>query len=230
MIGPATEEAIELGLAYLASAQNEDGSWSLQVTARDVLCQSDSAAPACACCAFRRRVTHGNINTPPSLPKDLKLPSSKIKKSNGDLYRLENRSAIENRGRCISHGIAATSRYASLRDDARTPVERSAQSLHRITSKRLSIDAVADGVTRPRSAAETRPSPVGMMMAVKSGELSNARTFLGTSTKGIDRWLSLARSRPHPPRSLPSTNPYVPDTRNNPRTPPSPTMDERRHL
>ncbi|MFG0291196.1 MAG: hypothetical protein ACF8CQ_23735, partial [Rhodopirellula sp. JB044] len=53
MVGPATEEAIELGLAYLASLQNEDGSWSLQGQGEDVLLQSDTAATGMCLLAFQ---------------------------------------------------------------------------------------------------------------------------------------------------------------------------------
>ena len=48
-----TEDAIELGLQYLASVQNIDGSWSLQGHGVDVILRSDTAATGLALLAFQ---------------------------------------------------------------------------------------------------------------------------------------------------------------------------------
>ncbi len=106
MVGPATEEAIERGLAYLASIQNEDGSWSLQGQGSKVLLRSDAAATGLCLLAFQGAgYTHRQHQYADTVSRGLKFLLDN-QRTNGDLYRNENRLSDRNVA-LYSHGIAA---------------------------------------------------------------------------------------------------------------------------
>jgi len=220
MIGPATEEAIELGLAYLASLQNEDGSWSLQGHGEDVLLQSDSAATGMCLLAFQGAgYTHRQHQYAAVVAKGLNF-LVKNQKSNGDLYRLENPLSDQNVA-LYSHGIAALAlceaygmtQDAELKDPAQACIDYIEATQHR-----------RRGGWRYTPQVSSDTSVTGwMMMAVKSGELSNLDVSPDVY-KGIDRWLSLAKVSPTR-RDLYVYNPYAPDTpQQSHGRRPSPTM------
>ncbi len=106
LVAPATEEAIERGLAYLSSVQNKDGSWSLQGHGSDVALQSDTAATGLCLLAFQGAgYTHRQHQYVDTVSRGLKFLLDN-QRTNGDLYRPEN--GISNRNVALySHGIAA---------------------------------------------------------------------------------------------------------------------------
>ena len=106
MVGPATEEAIERGLAYLAGIQNQDGSWSLQGHGTDVLLRSDSAATGLCLLAFQGAgYTHRQHQYASVVGRGLKFLTDN-QRTNGDLYISENPLSDQNVA-LYSHGIAA---------------------------------------------------------------------------------------------------------------------------
>ena len=104
--GPATEEAIERGLAYLASVQKDDGSWSLQGHGDPVLLRSDTAATGLCLLAFQGAgYTHQQHQYAATVSKGLKFLIDN-QKTNGDLYKSENEVSDRNVA-FYSHGISA---------------------------------------------------------------------------------------------------------------------------
>ena len=106
MVGPATEEAIERGLAYLASTQNEDGSWSLTEHGEEVLLNSHAAATGLSLLAFQGAgYTHLKHQYADTVSRGLSYLISR-QRSNGDLYIRENEMSDRNVA-LYSHGIAS---------------------------------------------------------------------------------------------------------------------------
>ena len=150
MVGPATEEAIERGLAYLASMQNDDGSWSLQGQGARVLLRSDAAATGLCLLAFQGAgYTHRQHQYADTVSRGLKFMLDN-QRTNGDLYRSENKLSDQNVA-LYSHGIAALAlceAYGMTQDPG---TEGTRSSLHSTTSSILNIDNAADGDTRHKS-------------------------------------------------------------------------------
>ncbi len=207
MAGPATEEAIERGLAYLASVQNKDGSWSLQGHGEEVLLRSDSAATGLCLLAFQGAgYTHLQHQYADTVAKGIQFLIDN-QKSNGDLYRSENEISNQNVA-LYSHGIAALAvseaygmtQDAGLREPAQMALDYIAATQHR-----------QRGGWRytPQISADTSVSG-WMMMALKSGELSGLEVQDKTY-RGIDRWLELSQQSPDRPDRY-RYNPFAPDT------------------
>ncbi|MEM9367483.1 MAG: hypothetical protein AAGD07_15940 [Planctomycetota bacterium] len=207
MVGPATEEAIELGLAYLASSQNPDGSWSLQGHGEDVILQSDTAATGLCLLAFQGAgYTHRQHQYAPTVAKALEFLKQN-QRSNGDLYRRENTISDQNVG-FYSHGIAAL---------AMCEAYGMTQDLDLSEPAQMSLDYIAATQHRTRGGWRYTPqissdtSVTGwMMMALKSGELAGLRVDPDTYA-AIERWLELAKASPNR-RDLYVYNPYAPNT------------------
>ena len=207
MAGPETEEAIERGLAFLASIQNENGSWSLQGHGEPVNLRSDSAATGLCLLAFQGAgYTHMQHQYAPNVAKGLQFLIDN-QKPNGDLYRPEDK--ISNRNVAFySHGIAALAlneAYGMTQDEElRKPAQ-------------LSLDFIADtqhksrGGWRYSSQISADTSVTGwMMMALKSGELSGLDVKQETYD-GINKWLEIAQASPNSPDRY-RYNPYAPNT------------------
>lgn len=187
-VGQETEEAIELGLAFLAEKQNEDGSWSLQGHGEDVMLRSDTAATGLCLLAFQGAgYTHKQHQYAGVVGKGLEF-LKRIQRTNGDLYRSED--SLSNRNVAFySHGIAAlaiSEAYGMTQDEQ---LRESAQ---------LALDFIAATQHQRRGGWRYTPqvsadtSVTGwMMMALKSGELSGLDVKEETY-RGIDRWLSFA--------------------------------------
>lgn len=192
LVGPETEEAIELGLAYLAERQNENGSWSLQGHGEEVMMQSDTAATGLCLLAFQGAgYTHKEHQYADTVSRGIEF-LLRTQRTNGDLYQRENRVSDKNAW-LYSHGIAALAlceAYGMTRDpELRRPAQKSLDFIA------LSQDP-RDGGWRyqPRRGSDT--SVTGwMMMALKSGELAGLdvpeKTYLG-----IRNWLRLAQQSP----------------------------------
>ncbi|KAA1260293.1 Prenyltransferase and squalene oxidase repeat protein [Rubripirellula obstinata] len=206
MVGPATEEAIERGLAYLDSIQNEDGSWSLQGHGGKVILRSDTAATGLCLLAYQGAgYTHRQHQYADTVSRGLKFLIDN-QKTNGDLYRKENATSDRNVA-FYSHGIAAlamSEAYGMTQDpDLKKPAQLA-----------LNYIAATQHRTRggwrytPQVSADT--SVTGwMMMALKSGQLSGLNAPEKTY-KGIDRWLSVAQSPDR--RDRYRYDPYAPNT------------------
>lgn len=191
-LGPQTEEAIERGLAYLASRQNRDGSWSLQGEGERVMLRSDTAATGMCLLAFQGAgYTHRRHQYADTVARGLQFLIDN-QKQDGDLYRVEDPLSNQNVW-LYSHAIAALAiceAYGMTQDpELRQPAQKA-------------IDFIAASQHPQRGGWRYTPgnssdtSVTGwMMMALKSGELSGLRVP-DPVYEGIEHWLTLAQHRP----------------------------------
>ena len=206
LVGPATEEAIERGLQYLASIQNEDGSWSLQGHGSEVVLKGDSAATGLSLLSFQGAgYTHREHQYADTVSRGLKFLLDN-QRTNGDLYRSED--DLSNRNVAFySHGIASLAlceAYGMTQDeDLKQPAQ-------------LCLDYIAATQNRTRGGWRYTPQVSSdtsvsgwMMMALKSGQLSGLEVSQRTYD-GIEDWLELAKSPGREDRYR--YNPYAPDT------------------
>ncbi|MCG8649009.1 MAG: hypothetical protein MI861_04205 [Pirellulales bacterium] len=218
-VGPETEEAIERGLAYLASIQNEDGSWSLQGHGEEVALRSDTAATGLCLLAFQGAgYTHRQHQYANTVSRGLQFLLDN-QRANGDLFRPED--SISNQNVALySHGIASLAlceaygmtQDAELRDAAQLSLNYIISTQHR-----------QRGGWRyaPQVSSDTSVSG-WMMMSLKSGELSGLEVPRSTYD-GIDHWLGMAQSEEGADRYR--YNPFAPDTaRQRHGQVPTPTM------
>ncbi|MCP4889604.1 MAG: hypothetical protein GY904_23725 [Planctomycetaceae bacterium] len=206
MVGPATEEAIELGLTYLAKTQNEDGSWSLQGHGTEVALQSDTAATGLCLLAFQGAgYTHLQHQYLETVNRGLQY-LIRHQKASGDLYRSENQISDQNVA-FYSHGIASLALCEAYGMTQDPDLKQAAQSC---------LNYIIDTQHRERGAWRYSPqvssdtSVTGwMMMALKSGQLSGLEVPEKTY-RGINQWLQIAQSPERPDRYR--YNPFAPDT------------------
>lgn len=204
---PMTEESVELGLAFLARHQLQDGSWSLQgINNEPAALVSDTAATGLAMLAFQGAgYTHLEHRYANVVNAGLQYLLDH-QQENGDLFiPLDDDS---NRSVWLySHSIAAIvlcEAYGMTQaPDLRDAAQRA-------------IDFIVNGQNPERGGWRYSPqkgsdtSVTGwMMMALKSGELAGLdvpqRTY-----KGIQGWLDLSQQRGEP--HLYRYNPMAPDT------------------
>jgi hypothetical protein len=207
MAGPATEEAIELGLTYLANTQNDDGSWSLQGHGGDVVLRSNTAATGLCLLAFQGAgYTHLQHQHADTVSRGLKWLMDN-QRSNGNLYRSENITSDQNVA-LYSHGIAAlamSEAYGMTQD----------RELRSAAQDALKYIVATQHKTRggwrytPQVSSDTSVSG-WMMMSLKSGELSGLKVPRSTY-EGINTWLDLAQQNKDRPDRY-RYNPYAPDT------------------
>ncbi|MEM8910873.1 MAG: hypothetical protein AAGC97_03820 [Planctomycetota bacterium] len=207
MVGPATEEAIELGLAYLSSIQNDDGSWSLQGHGEDVLLQSDTAATGLCLLAFQGAgYTHRQHQYAATVARALEFLVNH-QRTNGDLYRRENPISDQNVA-FYSHGIAALALCEAYGMTQDSQLQDPAQACLNFIE---ATQHVRRGGWRYTAQVSADTSVTGwMMMALKSGDLSGLRVSRDTYA-GINRWLELAKVSPTR-RDLYRYNPFAPNT------------------
>ncbi len=192
---PRTEEAIELGLAWLARHQQDDGSWSLtgfddDRNDRAKQLSSDSAATALALLAFQGA---GYNHKEFKYARQLELAVTWLvdnQAASGDLYVPMDE---ESNGACrlYSHGIATLAlaeAFGMTQDQSlRQPVQRALDFIYASQHERL-------GGWRYRPGKSSDTSVTGwMMMALQSGKLTGLDTDEST-WDGINRWLDGARS------------------------------------
>jgi hypothetical protein len=207
LVGPATEEAIERGLAFLASRQHSRGHWSLQGHGENVLLQSDTAATGLALLSFQGAgYTHKQHQYSQVVARGLDAMLS-MQQTNGNLYRLENRTSDQNVA-FYSHGIAALAlceAYGMTGDEnLRKPAQRSIDYIIETQHKER-----GGWRYQPQISSDTSVSG-WMMMALKSGELAGLNVPKETYD-GINRWLEIAKdSRDRADRYR--YNPFAPDT------------------
>ncbi|QDT08949.1 hypothetical protein [Stieleria marina] len=207
MAGPATEEAIELGLTYLASTQKEDGSWSLQGHGDEVFLRSDTAATGLCLLAFQGAgYTHLEHQHADTVSRGLKFLMDN-QRSNGNLYRSETPESDRNVA-LYSHGIAAlamSEAYGMTQDRELRGAAQDALKYIIATQHRQR------GGWRytPQVSSDTSVSG-WMMMSLKSGELAGLKVPRSTYD-GINTWLDLAQQNKDRPDRY-RYNPYAPDT------------------
>ncbi|NND99408.1 MAG: hypothetical protein HKN47_18980 [Pirellulaceae bacterium] len=205
--GPATEEAIELGLVYLASTQNEDGSWSLQGHGDDVVLQTDTAATGLCLLAFQGAgYTHLQHQHADTVSRALKFLIDN-QRTNGNLYRSENELSDRNVA-LYSHGIAAlamSEAYGMTQDrQLRGPAQAALKYI-------VATQHRQRGGWRYAPQVSSDTSVTGwMMMSLKSGELSGLEVPQ-SAYDGIDTWLDLSQQSAERPDRY-RYNPYAPDT------------------
>ncbi len=205
-VGPATEEAIERGLAYLASIQNDDGSWSLQGHGEEVLLHSDTAATGLCLLAFQGAgYTHRQHQYADTVSRGLQF-LLQSQRTNGDLFRPENQ--VSNRNVALySHGIASLALCEAFGMTQDPKLKESAQLALRYI---IETQHPQRGGWRYTPGISSDTSVSGwMMMSLKSGELSGLEVPPKTY-EGIDDWLDLAQSPDRPDRYR--YNPFAPDT------------------
>ena len=205
--GPATEEAIELGLAYLAGTQNKDGSWSLQGHGNNVALRSDTAATGLCLLAFQGAgYTHLQHQYADTVSRGLKFLIDN-QRTNGNLYRRENHRSDANVG-FYSHGIAAlamSEAYGMTQDrELRDPAQLALRYI-------MGTQHYKRGGWRYQPQVSSDTSVTGwMMMALKSGELAGLEVKEETY-RGINTWLQLSQQNSERADRY-RYNPYAPDT------------------
>ncbi len=206
-VGPATEEAIERGLEFLARAQNDDGSWSLQGHGSDVVLRSDTAATGLSLLAFQGAgYTHRQHKYADTVSRGLKFMLDN-QKTNGDLYRPENQISNENVA-LYSHGIASLAlceAYGMTQDpELRKPAQECIRYIVETQNRRR-------GGWRYTPQVSSDTSVTGwMMMALKSGQLSGLEVPNDTYA-GIQNWLGSAQGEDGSTDRY-RYNPFAPDT------------------
>lgn len=204
---PATELAIERGLAFLAKHQRPDGSWRLQDFDTEVLMRSDTAATGLALLAFQGAgYTHQQFKYADTVSKALEFLATNQRR-NGDLYIPQDPASNQNAW-LYSHSIAALAlceAYGMTQDPELKPTAQKS-----IDFMVASQDPQRGGWRyRPGIGADT--SVTGwFMMAFKSGQLAGLDVPEETFQK-IETYLDASQAtgdRPH----LYRYNPYAADT------------------
>ncbi len=187
--GPQTEEAIELGLAFLARTQRKDGRWRLQDYDTEVLIRSDTAATALSVLAFQGAgYTHRQFKYAPNVAKGIAFLVAN-QKPDGDLYVPQDPASDQN-GWLYSHSIAALAlceAYGMTQDPAlREPAQRAVQFM-------VNSQDPQYGGWRYRPGRGTDTSVTGwFMMALQSAQLAGLEVSPSTGA-GVQRWLVASR-------------------------------------
>jgi hypothetical protein len=221
--GPQTEDAIELGLVFLAKAQLPDGRWSLDRFAKvDGLPQlaSDAAATGLALLAFQGAgYNHLDFRYAQTVRAGIDF-LIKNQQSDGSLFV----PMDEESNRVVqfySHSIAALAvceAYGMTQDPRlREPAQRAIDYIVETQNAQRGGWRYTQGVSSDTSVTGW------MMMALKSGELANLQVPKETYQR-IDGWLDKAQASPTEPH-LYCYNPYAPDAaEQRAGRSPSPTM------
>ena len=204
---PRTEEAIELGLAYLSRIQLEDGSWSLQNGGESAALIADTAATGLALLAFQGAGYHHREHQYADVVGAGIQHLLRNQKPDGDLFLpLDDES---NRSVWIySHSIAAlalSEAYGMTQDPAlRDPAQRAIDFL-------VASQHPERGGWRYSPQLGSDTSVTGWaMMALKSGELASLEVPEETYQR-IRQWLDYSQSSSNDPH-LYVYNPLAPDT------------------
>ena len=205
--GPETEEAIELGLAFLARFQKRDGSWTLQqfaVIDGVSAIESDTAATALAMLAFQgagynhlehqyKEVVAGALNfilTHQTASGDYYLPQGTAENRVARLYG----HAIATLAMCEAYGMTQD---PDIKDSVQQALNFIVQSQH-----------TERGGWRYTPGRESDTSVTGwMLMAIESGRRAGLEVPEQTF-EGIHNWLDTSQDKDKP--FLYSYNPYAP--------------------
>ena len=219
---PKTEEAIELGLLYLARQQEADGRWTLHPTAEvpasdpdpPVSIQSDTAATGLVLLSF---LGAGYHHYDDKYRDAVRLGLQFLidhQQPNGDLYRPQDQYSNQSAW-FYSHGIAAIAlceAYGMTQDpQLRAPAQKAVDFI-------VASQHPTRGGWRytPQVGSDTSVSG-WMVMALRSAELANLEVS-SAAWEGVQRWLDLAQASPERNELY----------RYNPLAPQSPTQMHRR--
>lgn len=204
---PQTEEAIEMGLAFLARYQGQDGSWSLSGFGEEVALSSDTAATGLGLLAFQGAGYNHREHKYQEVVRAALDHLVKNQKPDGDLFTPmdddSNRSVW-----LYSHSIAALAvceAYGMTQDPAlKEPAQKAVDFIVAAQHKQRGGWRYAPGVGADTSVTGW------MMMALKSGELAGLKVPQETFV-GMQRWLDSAQASAGE-RHLYRYNPLAPDT------------------
>lgn len=204
---PQTEEAIELGLAFLARYQAQDGSWSLSGFGEEVALSSDTAATGLGLLAFQGAGYNHREHKYQEVVRAALDFLLKNQRPDGDLFVPmdddSNRSVW-----LYSHSIGALAlceAYGMTQDPAlKEPAQKALNFIIAAQHKQRGGWRYAPGVGSDTSVSGW------MMMALKSGELAGLEVPPETFV-GVQRWLESAQASPGE-RHLYRYNPLAPDT------------------
>jgi hypothetical protein len=204
---PQTEEAIELGLAFLAKNQAQNGSWSLSGLGEEVLLSSDTAATALCLMAFQGAgYNHREHKYKDTIRAGLEH-LLKNQRENGDLFvQMDDGSNAS--VWLYSHSIAALAvceAYGMTQDpELKIPAQKAVDFIVNAQNKTRGGWRYSPGVGSDTSVTGW------MMMALKSGELAGLNVPRETFV-GIQRWVESAQASAGE-RHLYRYNPLAPDT------------------
>lgn len=191
--GPRTEEAIELGLAFLARYQQEDGSWTLGGFEVDrnqqaKMLSSDTAATGLALLAFQGAgYHHREFRYAARLQRAIDWLIEN-QRDTGELY-VDSDESSNQFTRLYSHGIATlalTEAYGMTGDERlRGPAQKALDYIAASQDRRL-------GGWRYRAGQGSDTSVTGwMVMALQSGRLAGLQTD-NRAFGNASRWLDSA--------------------------------------
>lgn len=189
MVGPQTEEAIELALEFLAKLQLPEGHWSLEQPGESTLLRSDTAATGLCLLSFQGAgYTHRQHQYAATVAKGIDH-LLRHQKSDGDLFKPEDATSNQNVW-LYSHAIAALAlceAYGMTQDPKlKDPAQRSLDFI-------VASQNPQRGGWRYRPGVSSDTSVSGwMMMALKSGELAGLEVPQSTYNL-VDRWLQAAQ-------------------------------------
>lgn len=212
---PLTEEAVEMGLSFLARHQMPDGSWSFANFGRGqsgyenetAALESDTAATGLALLAFQGGgYTHQNGKYRETVRKALEF-LLRSQREDGDLY-LRTGGPSDAAMWLYSHGVASIAlceAYGMTQDpEIKDPTQKA-------------LDFIVAGQHKTRGGWRYSPnygsdtSVTGwMMMALKSGELAGLNVP-EEAFRNVEKWLDSAQKSPTD-RHLYVYNPVAPDT------------------
>ncbi|MFN8763526.1 MAG: prenyltransferase/squalene oxidase repeat-containing protein [Pirellulaceae bacterium] len=181
----AAELAIERGLDYLASTQQEDGWWNLERGDPAVKIRSDTAATGLAILAFQGAgYTHLEGKHAGAIRRGLEA-LRRGQRADGDLYRRMDAASNANAW-LYSHAIAALAlceAYGMTQDsELREPAQRAIDFMASTQDRQL-----GGWRYQPRSGADT--SVTGwFLMALQSGRLAGLEVPR-TTLDGVTRWV-----------------------------------------
>lgn len=194
--GPQTEEAIEMGLAFLARYQEPAGNWILErygngsgdLTDETPICRSDTAATGLALLAFQGAgYNHLEYRYADPMRRAIDWLVAN-QKADGDLY-VETAAASSDYARLYSHGIAALAlceAYGITQDPRlKEPAQRALNYIMETQDKRLGGWRYTPGLSSDTSVTGW------MMMALKSGQLAGLEVDQESYQK-ITAWLEQA--------------------------------------
>lgn len=204
---PQTEEAIELGLSFLAKSQAQNGSWSLSGLGEEVLLSSDTAATALCLMAFQGAGYNHREHKYKDVVRAGLEHLLKNQRENGDLFvQMDDGSNAS--VWLYSHSIAALALCEAYGMTQDPELKIAAQK---------AVDFIVAGQNKTRGGWRYSPgvgsdtSVTGwMMMALKSGELAGLQVPRETFV-GIQRWVESAQASTGE-RHLYRYNPLAPDT------------------
>lgn len=183
--GPETERAIELGLAFLAKTQRDDGAWHLGQFDTEVQIESHAAATALALLSFQGAgYTHRQFKYSSNVDAALEFLIDHQKR-NGDLY-IPMGEASDANAWLYSHAIASLAlceAYGMTQDQRlREPAQRAVDFMVASQDQRL-------GGWRYTPGTGSDTSVTGwFMMALKSAQLAGL-DVPNEAFAGVSRWV-----------------------------------------